>query len=83
MFSCLRAIYLYPLLELQACFTGTVGNSLDATMIEVATAIEDHFGDAFLLCFLTDQLTELCGTFDRCARLSRDRVLKERRWSCR
>ena len=49
---------------------GTVGNSLDATMIEVATAIEDHFGDAFLLC-LHHQLTELCGTFDRCARLSR------------
>ena len=49
----------FPLLELQACFTGAIGDRLNATMIEVATAIKDDLCDTFLLCLLADQLTKL------------------------
>ena len=43
-------------LELQSCFARCIGQSLDAAVIEVAAAIEDHLLDSLLLSALGNQL---------------------------
>src|ERR1700760_5157225 len=45
-----------PELELQPSLAGCVGESLDATVIQVAAAIEDHLLHALLLRALRDEL---------------------------
>src|ERR1700677_752849 len=46
-------------LEVETRFAGCVGEGLDATMIEIAAAVEDYLLDALLLGALGDQLTNL------------------------
>src|SRR5690606_4329255 len=59
---CGRAILRCPYTsERQAGFTRRVGERLDATVIDVAAAVEHHLGDTRLLCALGDQLAHFRG----------------------
>src|SRR6476659_5852762 len=51
-------------LELQASFASCIGERLDAAVIQVATAIEDHLLDALLLCALGDQFANFSSRSD-------------------
>src|SRR5690606_28468283 len=47
--------------EIEAGLAGSVREGLDAAVVEVAVAVEDHLGDALVLASLGDGLThELC-----------------------
>src|SRR5271154_5867325 len=52
------------LLEAQAAFARRIGERLDAAVIEIAAAIEDHLFDALLLGALGDQLADRLGGGD-------------------
>jgi hypothetical protein len=45
-------------LEIQTGFARRIGQSLDAAVIQIAAAIEDHLLDALLLRALGDQLAD-------------------------
>ena len=53
-----------PILELQSRFAGRIGDCLDASVINVATAIEHHLGDALLLGQFGDLLADGLGRGD-------------------
>src|SRR4051812_6678263 len=52
------------LLEAESAFACRVGQRLDAAVIEIAAAVEDHFGDAVLHCALRQQLADRLGRID-------------------
>src|SRR5690606_21553821 len=61
-------------LELQAVFTGSVGQGFDASVIQAAVAVETHGGDVFGLGVIGQGLSDLLGGFDVAAvDLERDR----------
>ena len=58
-------------LELQSGFSRGIGQRLDAAVVQIAAAIEDHFLDSLFLGALGDQLADLPWRRRYC-----------RRWQC-
>src|SRR3954471_17593414 len=54
----------YPPLEIQTTFTGRIGKSLDATVKDVARAIENDLLDASLDRALSDETANFLGGID-------------------
>src|SRR5690349_11012012 len=55
-------------LQLQSCFTRAVGNRRDAPVVLESAAVEHHRAHTRGLGALADELADLLGGIDRCAR---------------